>query len=202
MKAVENKDSAGEAVAFLSARVKEEARRSSIPLTDSEIKQLSFTEEAAADNEIAAAQDFEDVRDADAFEAKISRLLRKAFKDDVKHGLRSTWEKHLSVLRSQDAYILVMVDQARIPRPKSIARPLVSAIVSQTFKGRPSDIAAGLITILGVVYFLVLHMGWSRRGGPIFGDFAENLIPSEQIRGAFLLIWMGSMIWLLVRSRN
>jgi hypothetical protein len=202
MKDVEHESSVAEAVGFLSTRVIEEARRDSVPLNDVEIKQLSFAEETATAKEIAAANAFDNAKGADEFEGKISKLLGKAFKHDVKNGLRSTWQKHLAALRNHDAYILVMVDQAGIPRPKPSVRLLATAIVSQTLKGRPLDITAGLITVLGVVYFLVLRMGWSRRSGPIFGNFAEHLVPNEQVRGVLLLTWLGGMIWLLVRFRD
>jgi len=202
MKAVENKDSVAEAVAFLSARIAEEAQRDSISLTGSEIKQLAFTEETATAEEIATARAFDDANDTKVFEARISKLLRKAFKDDTERGLRSSWQKHLAALRNHDVYVLVMVDQAGIPRPRQLVRPLASAILFQTLKARPSDIAAGLTTVLGVIYFLVLRMGWSRRGGPIFGNFAEHLLPNEQVRGVFLLVWLGSMVWLFVKYRN
>ena len=149
MKAVENKDSVAEAVAFLSARIAEEAQRDSISLTGSEIKQLAFTEETATAEEIATARAFDDANDTKVFEARISKLLRKAFKDDTERGLRSSWQKHLAALRNHDVYVLVMVDQAGIPRPRQLVRPLASAILFQTLKARPSDIAAGLTTVLG-----------------------------------------------------
>jgi hypothetical protein len=63
-------------------------------------------------------------------------------------------------------------------------------------------VAAGLITTIGIVYFLILKMGWHRGGSPIFGNFAEHLLPNEQVRGAFLLAWLGSMIWLFVRHKD
>ena len=67
---------------------------------------------------------------------------------------------------------------------------------------RLSDSAVGLITALGAVYFLVLKMGWHRGGPPIFGNVAEFLMPNEQARGAFLLAWLGSMMWLFVRHKD
>lgn len=202
MKDIENEGSVAEAVGFLSSRAAEEARRDSTPLTDAEIRQLSFTEETATAKEIAAAGVFDDSNDRGEFEERISKLLRKAYKHDVKNGLQLTWQRHLEALRNHDVYILVMVDQAGIPRAKPSVRPIATAIISQALKGRPLDIVAGLITVLGIVYFLVLRMGWARRGGPIFGNFAEHMVPNEQVRGALLLMWPGSMIWLFVRQRN
>ena len=91
-----------DAVVFLTTRIAEAARRDSVQLTDAEIKQLSFTEETATEQEIAAARAFDDANNMDEFEAKISKLLRSAHDHDVKHGMRSLWQKHLASLRDHD----------------------------------------------------------------------------------------------------
>ena len=76
------------------------------------------------------------------FEAKITKLLRGAFNYDVQHGMRATGEKHLAALRDHDVYVLVMVDQARIPRPKP--RVLVkTAIGPAALIRRSPDILEG-----------------------------------------------------------
>jgi hypothetical protein len=66
--------------------------------------------------------------------------------------------------------------------------------------GQLLDAAAGLITGLGFVYFLIAQLGPKHGGRPIFGDLAGRLLPSEQMRGAFLIVWIGSMIWLMSRG--
>lgn len=197
MEGIETEVSVADAVGFLTTRVAEEARRDAVHITDAEIKQLSFTEETATKDEIAAARAFDDATDIDAFEAKISKLLRNAFDHDVKRGMRSLWQQHLASLRDHDVYVLVMVDQARLPRPKPTVRLRPSAKAHQTLIRRLPDVAAGLITALGIVYFLILKMSWHRGGPPIFGNLAEHLLPNQQVRGAFLLAWLGSMVWLL-----
>ena len=118
MKKVDAETSVAEAVGFLSSRVAEEARKESVPLTNIELKQLSFTEETANAEEIAAARAFDAANDIDEFEAKVTSLLRRAFQQDVQSGMRAAWDKHLAALRNHDIYVLVMVDQAGIPRPK------------------------------------------------------------------------------------
>lgn len=202
MASIEIDVSPADAVAFLTSRIAEAARRDSVQLTDAEIKQLSFTEETAKEEEIAAARAFDDANNMDEFEAKISKLLRSAHDHDVKHGMRSLWQKHLASLRDHDGYILVMVDQAHIPRPKPRLRlrPTVKTIKMPI--RRLPDMVAALITALGIVYFFILRMGWSRGGPPIFGNVAEHLLPSEKERAAFFLTWLGSMIWLLIRNRT
>jgi hypothetical protein len=91
MKNAETETVAG-AVGFLSSRVVEEARKDSIPLTDAELKQLSFTEETATAEEVAGAREFDETNDTDEFEAKVASLLRNAFHHDVQSGIRATWE--------------------------------------------------------------------------------------------------------------
>jgi hypothetical protein len=205
MKSAET-ETVAEAVGFLSSRVVEEARKDSIPLTDIELKQLSFTKETATAEEVAGAREFDETNDTDEFEAKITRLLRSAFHHDVQSGIRATWEKHLATLRNHDVYVLVMVDRAGIPRPKPQVRQNPRSAMSpkmlKMLIGRSPDIAAGLITLSGFVYFFVLHTPWHRGGPPILGNLAENLIPSEKLRGIFLLSWIGSMLWLFVRFKD
>ena len=202
MEGIETEVSLADAVGFLTTRIAEEARRDSVHITAAEIKQLSFTEETATEEEIASARAFDDANDTDEFEAKISKLLRHAFDRDVERGMRSLWQKQLTTLRNHDVYVLVMVDQAGIPRPKPSIRLHPSSKAPRMLISRLPDAAAGLIIVLGVAYFLILKIGWHRGGPPIFGNVAEHLLPSEQVRGAFLLAWLGSMIWLFVRHKD
>jgi hypothetical protein len=202
MESIKTEVPLADCLGFLTTRVAEEARQDSVHLTDAEIKQLSFTEETATDEEIAAARAFDDANDTDEFEAKLSKLLRNAFDHDVKRGMRSLWQKHLASLSNHDLYVLVMVDQAGIPRPKPSVQLRPSPRVPQMLIRRLPDVVAVLTTALGVFYFLILKTGWHRGGPPIFGDVAEHLLPSEPVRGAFLLAWLGSMIWLFVRYKD
>jgi hypothetical protein len=203
MKNAEAETSVAGAVGFLSSRVAQEARKDSVPLTDIELKQLSFTEETATAEEIAGARAFDEANDTDEFEAKITRFLRNAFHHDVRLGMRATWEKHLAALRNHDVYVLVMVDQAGIPRPKPTVRLRPARATSPMARLRRSpDILAGLTALCGFVYFFVLRIGWSRHGPPILGTFADHLIPNEKFRGIFLLAWIGSMLWLFVRFKD
>jgi hypothetical protein len=203
MKKVEIENSVAEALGFLSSRVAEEARKDSVPLTDIELKQLSFSEETATADDIAAPRAFDETHDSDEFEAKINKLLRSAFHHEVQRGMGATWEKHLAASRNHDVYVLVMVDQSGIPRPKPSGRPNVPRAISlKMLMRRSPDLLAALMTLCGSVYFLVLHMRWYRGGPPILGNLAENLLPSERLRGIFLLAWLGSMLWLLVRFKD
>jgi len=203
MKSGEPEPRVTEAIGFLCSRVAEEARKDSVPLTDIELKQLSFTEETATAKEIAEARAFDEANDTDEFEKKITKLLRSSFHHGVQLGMRPTWEEHLAALRNHDVYILVMVDQAGIPRPKPTVRAGAAPAISPlSLVRRLPDISAGLITVCGVVYFFILRIGWTRRGPPILGNFADHLIPNEKFRGIFLFAWLGSMLWLFVRFKD
>jgi len=203
MKSAEAETSVAGAVGFLSSRVAEEARKDSVPLTDIELKQLSFTEKTATAEEIAGARAFDEANDTDEFEARIATLLRSAFHHDVQLGMRATWEKHLAALRNHDVYVLVMVDQAGIPRPKPPLRlNLPRAISLKMLMRRSPDILAGLIALCGFAYFFLLRIAWHRGGPPILGNLAGNLLPSEKLRSIFLFAWLGSMLRLLVRFKD
>jgi hypothetical protein len=203
MKKFETEVGVAEAVGFLTSRIAEQARADSVPLTDLELKQLSFSEGTASAEEIAAANDFDVTNDSDKFEAKIAALLRSAYHHHVKHGMGETWQKHLAALRDQDIYVLVMLDQAKIRRHRTslVRAVLLSMSPRKLFRTFP-DAAAGVLTLCGFVYFFLLRMGWGRRGPPIFGNLAEHLIPSDSVRGAFLVVWICSMLWLWLRTKD
>jgi|ERR1700722_9244350 len=190
-----------EAVGFLSSRVAEQARKDSVPLTDVELIQLSFSEETATPEQIAAARSFDETHNSEDFEARITKLLRSAFNHDVQRGMRANWERHLAALRNHDVYVLVMIDQAGIHRPKAARRKVPRPKSPTALIRRSPDVFAGLITACGFVYFFVLRIGWSRKGPPILGNLADSLISSEKVRGIFLIAWIVSMLWLFIRFK-
>ena len=205
--------SVAEAVSFLTSRVAAQAREDSVPLTDIELRQLSFSERTASAAEIAAANEFDVSKDSQGFESKIAKLLRTAYRYDVKHHLSQDWERHLAALRDEDIYVLVMVDEAGIPRPKPklLGHPgpkfsdtlvaVLSTLRRMLFRSAP-DVVAGVVALCGLLYFFLLPMGWGRTGPRIFGNFAEHLIPRDSVRGVFFVIWIGSMLWLWYRTRD
>ncbi|HXY06575.1 MAG TPA: hypothetical protein VEI52_01875 [Terriglobales bacterium] len=149
-----------EAVEFLTGRIAEQARDDSVPLTEVERKQLSFTAVGASAEEIATANDFDSRNDSDEFEAKIAKLLRRVFRHDVQHGRVEIWQRHLAALRDQDIYLLVMVDQAGIPRTKAklaVAAAVLSAAPRRLIRTL-AHAMAGLVALSGFVYFFLLPM--------------------------------------------
>ena len=57
---------------------------------------------------------FDNEYEGDAYEAKIARLLRRAYEGDAKLGQKHRWDDAVRALRSEDWYILVMLQQAGI----------------------------------------------------------------------------------------
>ncbi len=142
---------------FLISKVLRQADDDGIRLSDLERRMLSFSEGTASADDIAAAEQFENEYDSDAYEAKIAWLLRKAYKRDAKVGQRHRWEDSVRALRSEDWYILVMLQQAGIKRPVGwhIAMLCICATV---------EMLIGLSHARGVI-----GLGWAVFGLAVFG---------------------------------
>jgi len=99
---------------FLISKVLSQAVSEGLVLSDFEKQMLDFSEGAASAADIEAVANFDCAYDSDAYEAKIARLLRTAYQHDVKLGQTHQWQDALNALRSEDWYILVMLQQAGI----------------------------------------------------------------------------------------
>lgn len=99
---------------FLIAKVLRQADRECVSLSDLEKRMLNFSEGPGSAAGIQAAEDFDSEYDTDAYEAKIARLLRLAYQHDAKLGQEHEWQDALRALRSEDWYMLVMLQQAGI----------------------------------------------------------------------------------------
>ena len=75
---------------------------------------LNFSEDAASAADLEAVANFDSDYDSDAYEAKIARLLRRAYQHDAKLGQTHQWQDALNALGGDDWYILVMLQQAGI----------------------------------------------------------------------------------------
>lgn len=181
---------AKEAIDFLVARIAEQARIDSVRLTQTEITQLSFTEETASQQEIEAAVAFDTQNDSDEFEARVSKLLRRAFENDCHHGRRAVWESNLAALRDHDVYVLVMVDQAGIPRPKPRLRPLLPASPRSVSK-LMALAASGMLSAAGFLYFFILPIHSSKTDGePAFPALLARLRVNDTTAAALFVLWI------------
>jgi len=101
---------------FLLAKVRDRAARDGVPFDEIEQRMFLFSE-ASGTPDLEANEEFETNYDASAYEAKLSKLLRKAYAHDKPNVDRKReWKEALDTLSKEDFYGLVMVDQANIPR--------------------------------------------------------------------------------------
>lgn len=198
MSKLQMKGSAKQAVSFLVSRIAEQARADSVPLSRTELHQLSFSGETASDSEIAAAAKFDAENDAALFETKVRELLRRVFERDVKNGNRALWDIHLAELKNNDVYVLVMVDQAGIPRPKPMLGAFLPRSISQS-TALLRDIAAWTLTLAGAFYFIVLPIKSSKLSDDpyLFGSLVDRLQLSDGLKGGFFILWIAVSVFLL-----
>lgn len=71
-------------------------------LSDFEERMLNFSEGAASAVDIEAVANFDSEYDSDAYQAKIARLLRRAYQHDAKLGQTDQWQDALNTLGSED----------------------------------------------------------------------------------------------------
>jgi RNase P protein component len=200
MKNLETESAVAEAIRFLLARIAEESCHDPVPLSEVELRQLSFSEGTASADELAAVAKFDAANDGVRFEAKITKLVLRAYRNDIQRGMKSIWREHLAALRNEDIYVLVIVDQARISRPSSdFLASFVKSLTPHKETWTLRSAALALVMLSGIVYFFLLPMKLGLNSPRIFGYLAEKLIPSEGVRGVFFVVWMAS-VFLLVRK--
>jgi len=116
-------NNAVEAKEFFVSRIIAEAVRENALLSDLEKRTLYFTETGsdARQEYLDDVAEFEDQYDDQEYEQKIARLLKKAYDYDSAHpeelgvGVEDagqTYRSAYEVLRREDHYILIMIDEA------------------------------------------------------------------------------------------
>lgn len=96
-----------------------EAELEGIPLSETDRKELYFSESACALPDMPQVEEeFEQNYDQQEYERKIARLIRNARKRDAQVNPEGDklWSEAIGVLSKEDHYILVMVRQAGISR--------------------------------------------------------------------------------------
>jgi len=142
---------------FLISKVLRQAGEDGILLSELERRMLSFSEGTASASDIEAAEQFENEYDSDAYEARIALLLRRAYERDAKLGQKHQWHDAVRALRSEDWYILVMLQQAGI---KGATGWHVAVLC----------ICTGLEMLIGFSYARgVIDLGWAVVGLAVFG---------------------------------
>ncbi len=142
---------------LLISKVLRQADSEGVSLSDLEKRMLNFSEGSVSAAGIQAVENFDSEYDTDAYEAKIARLLRLAYEHDAKLGREHEWQDALRALRSEDWYILVMVQQAGIKAAIGWHITLLC-------------ICAGVETLIGLSYARgVISLGWAVIGLAVFG---------------------------------
>ena len=153
---------------FLFSKVLEQAQRDGVSLSEVEKQMLLFSEQSASDGDVKAEQEFDVEFDDQQYEAKIAKLFRRAYGHDKKTAdEENSWKQALDALRETDIYMLVMVDQAEIPRPKSY--------VAITSAFDPEDVlfaffeigvlAIGFVIVFDPLRWGLVHSDWVRFTG-------------------------------------
>jgi len=109
--------SAREAKEFLVSRIVEEAQREGAPLSEVERKMLYFTETGwTLPNIMDISDEFDRDYDRIKYEAKIAHLIRNDTKRLRKENQVefNRWLNAVRILRKEDHYILVMIDESGI----------------------------------------------------------------------------------------
>jgi hypothetical protein len=160
---------------FLLSRILEQAQRDGVSLSEIEKRMLLFSEPSVSDGDVQAEQEFNAACDDQQYEAKITKLFRRAYAHDKKTvDEKSSWKQALDALREADIYALVMVDQAGIPRAKSY-RAVLSAF-------HPEDILFAVFEVGVLVTGFVI----------VFDPFRWSLVHSDSARLAVMLISIGT----------
>jgi hypothetical protein len=142
---------------FLISKVLRQADDDGVLLSDLEKRMLRFSEGTASADDIEAAEQFDNEYDSDAYEAKIARLLRRAYERDAKLGQKHQWEDAVRALQSEDWYVLVMLQQAGI---KGAVGWHIAMLC----------IYAGVELLIGLSYARgVISLPWAVAGLAVFG---------------------------------
>ena len=101
---------------FLLAKLTEQAMHDGVVLDETEKRMFLFSESSGG-TDLEAQQKFDAGYDSKAYEAKITKLLRRSYARDKQTGDdKEYWRPALKALATEDFYGLVIVDQAGISR--------------------------------------------------------------------------------------
>lgn len=105
---------------YLVDRIVSQAQRDGVSLSDVERKMLYFSETAWTLPDMAEVnQEFDSNYDQDEFERKIAGIVRNIQPAPIRDkGEERSWDQAVRVLRSEDHYLLVLIDSAGTVRPR------------------------------------------------------------------------------------
>ena len=163
---------------FLVNRVIEQAMEDGIPLSEVEKGMLTFSEVGATPAEMSVADAFSEKYDSDKFEAKIAKLIGRAYRRDKRLGSFELWRRSLAALSQDDCYLLVMVEQAGIKIPGR-GRALAAILLDKW------AILGAVVGLLGFV--LLIPLRGTRE------PLAGNVIRNDLMKGLLLILWLATL---------
>ncbi len=108
-----------EAKEFLIARIVSQAEHDGVPLSEVERKMLYFSETGWAPADMAAVnEEFERNYDQSEFEQKMAKVIRGIRAPSQGGNDEGSWEEAVRTVRTEDHYLLVLIDLAGV-RPAS-----------------------------------------------------------------------------------
>jgi hypothetical protein len=164
-------ESADSAKQFLLNRLTEQASTDDVPLSDIEKRMFLFSE-GSPNPDWEANEKFEAEFDDAQYEKKIAKLLHCAYAHDKKAGRAGDWDSNLKALAKEDFYGLVMVDQAKIPRPKAWLSLLSSSFLDPAF------------VIFGISECFVLGFAFAL----LLGRIRLSFLASDTLRLAVIIV--------------
>jgi hypothetical protein len=124
---------------------------------------------------LRANQEFDATSDAEEYEKRVARLLRRAYRRDKKTpGARRLWRDALKGLSGEDFYGGVMLEQAGLPVPGN-------GLLAELLDVLPH---AAIFIGLGVPGFLL-----------VVDPFQWRVITNDWIRVALLPVFAASIWW-------
>jgi hypothetical protein len=167
---------------FLLSKAEEQALHEGAPLSDVEKRMFLFSEETASDKMLALAQEFDATCDDAAYESKVSKLLKAAFRRDKQSpDAVAAWKQSLETLRETDFYGKVMVQQAGLPFSRRSVSGDIGLAIGAFLDLAP---AAAVALVVGVPGFLI-----------VFDPFQWGLIHSQWIRLSLFPVFAFGVWW-------
>jgi hypothetical protein len=166
---------------YLVNRVMEQAKQDGIPLSEIEIQMLGFAEATASAKDMEAAAVFERDFNDEEYEAKVAKLLKRAYQQDKESGVEAAWERALIELADEDMYLLVMIERAGIGGSNPFSYLFDWRLILGLW---PACIAVTVGIVLA------------------FTPFGTRLIPNELLRLALLLLLLVSPLLIGKRSHK
>jgi hypothetical protein len=125
---------AREAKEYLIDRIVAQASQDGVFLTDIERKMLYFTEGKGwtLPDMMQVNSEFDQTCDQHAYERKIGQIIRRIDDQPDSNRNHERWDKAVHLLRKEDHYLLVLIDEAfrNAPRPHGdIARLILAGVV-------------------------------------------------------------------------